>query len=62
MKIGEVAASADVSIDTVRFYERRGVLPAPERTAPGTAPIPQRPSTASGSPAAFSRSGSRSTR
>jgi DNA-binding transcriptional MerR regulator len=35
MKIGEVAASAGVSIDTVRFYERRGVLPAPERTASG---------------------------
>ena len=35
MKIGEVAARADVSIDTVRFYERRGVLPAPERTASG---------------------------
>ena len=35
MKIGEIAASADVSIDTVRFYERRGVLPAPERTNSG---------------------------
>ena len=35
MKIGEVAAGAGVSIDTVRFYERRGVLPEPERTASG---------------------------
>jgi DNA-binding transcriptional MerR regulator len=35
MKIGEVAVQAGVSIDTVRFYERRGVLPAPERTASG---------------------------
>ena len=35
MKIGEVATSAGVSIDTVRFYERRGVLPSPERTASG---------------------------
>ena len=35
MKIGEVAAKSGVSIDTVRFYERRGVLPAPERTASG---------------------------
>jgi DNA-binding transcriptional MerR regulator len=26
MKIGQVAAQAGVSIDTVRFYERRGVL------------------------------------
>lgn len=35
MKIGELAERAGVSIDTVRFYERRGVLPAPERTASG---------------------------
>jgi DNA-binding transcriptional MerR regulator len=35
MKIGQVADLAEVSIDTVRFYERRGVLPQPERTASG---------------------------
>jgi DNA-binding transcriptional MerR regulator len=35
MKIGQVADLAEVSIDTVRFYERRGVLPVPERTASG---------------------------
>jgi DNA-binding transcriptional MerR regulator len=35
MKIGEVADLAEVSVDTVRFYERRGVLPVPERTASG---------------------------
>ena len=35
MKIGEVARQADVSIDTVRFYERRGVLPQPERLPSG---------------------------
>jgi DNA-binding transcriptional MerR regulator len=35
MKIGRVADLAEVSIDTVRFYERRGVLPVPERTASG---------------------------
>ena len=35
MKIGEVAHEAGVSIDTVRFYERRGVLPAPDRMASG---------------------------
>jgi len=35
MKIGEVAGRAGVSVDTVRFYERVGVLPAPERTASG---------------------------
>ena len=35
MKIGELAERSGVSIDTVRFYERRGVLPEPERTASG---------------------------
>jgi DNA-binding transcriptional MerR regulator len=35
MKIGQVADSAAVSVDTVRFYERRGVLPVPERTPSG---------------------------
>ena len=35
MKIGEIAGQAGVSVDTVRFYERVGVLPAPERTASG---------------------------
>jgi DNA-binding transcriptional MerR regulator len=35
MKIGQVAAEADVSVDTVRFYERRGVLPAPQRRPSG---------------------------
>jgi DNA-binding transcriptional MerR regulator len=35
MKIGQVAAAADVTIDTVRFYERRGVLPPPPRRPSG---------------------------
>lgn len=35
MKIGEVAERAGVSIDAVRYYERRGVLPRAERTASG---------------------------
>src|SRR6266487_1981813 len=35
MKIGQVAADADVSVDTVRFYERRGVLPTPQRRPSG---------------------------
>lgn len=35
MKIGQVADLAEVSIDTVRFYERRGLLPVPERTRSG---------------------------
>jgi DNA-binding transcriptional MerR regulator len=35
VKIGQVAAEADVSVDTIRFYERRGVLPVPERRPSG---------------------------
>ena len=35
MKIGEVADQAGVTVDTVRFYERVGVLPAPARTESG---------------------------
>ena len=33
--IGELADAAGVAVDTVRFYERRGLLPAPPRTASG---------------------------
>ena len=35
MKIGQIADEAGVSVDTVRFYERRGVLPAPDRMPSG---------------------------
>lgn len=35
LKIGQVARDAGVTVDTVRFYERRGVLPAPERQPSG---------------------------
>jgi DNA-binding transcriptional MerR regulator len=35
MKIGEVARRAGVTVDAVRFYERRGVLPEPARRASG---------------------------
>jgi DNA-binding transcriptional MerR regulator len=35
MKIGEIASQAGVSVDTVRFYERVGVLPPPARTESG---------------------------
>jgi DNA-binding transcriptional MerR regulator len=35
MKIGTVAEQAGVSVDTVRFYERRGVLPTAERRPSG---------------------------
>jgi DNA-binding transcriptional MerR regulator len=35
VRIGQVAADAGVSVDTVRFYERRGLLPAPRRRPSG---------------------------
>jgi DNA-binding transcriptional MerR regulator len=35
VKIGQVAQEAGVSVDTVRFYERRGVLPVAERRPSG---------------------------
>ena len=35
MKVGQVAKAAGVSIQTVRFYERRGLLPTPQRLQSG---------------------------
>jgi DNA-binding transcriptional MerR regulator len=35
VRIGEIAKRAGVTVDTVRFYERVGVLPAPARTESG---------------------------
>jgi Hg(II)-responsive transcriptional regulator len=35
MKIGELAQKAQVNIDTVRYYERQGLLPAPQRLRSG---------------------------
>jgi Cd(II)/Pb(II)-responsive transcriptional regulator len=35
MKIGELAARAGCDVQTVRFYEREGILPEPEREASG---------------------------
>ncbi|MCA1581324.1 MAG: heavy metal-responsive transcriptional regulator [Acidobacteria bacterium] len=35
MRSGEVARAAGVSTDTLRFYERRGLLPRPKRLANG---------------------------
>ncbi len=35
MKIGELARRAGVTIDTIRFYERRGVLSLPPRRPSG---------------------------
>ena len=35
LTIGELAASAGVGVETVRYYERRGLLPEPPRSAAG---------------------------
>lgn len=35
MRIGELADRAGVNVQTVRYYERRGLLPEPERTSSG---------------------------
>ena len=35
IRIGELASAAGVSADTVRYYERRNLLPRPGRTGAG---------------------------
>lgn len=35
MRIGELAAAAEVNIQTLRYYERRGLLSSPQRLASG---------------------------
>ncbi len=42
MRIGEFAEAVGVSVDAVRFYERRGVLPPAPRTAGGYRTFDQR--------------------
>jgi len=42
MHIGELARAASVNIQTIRFYEREGLLPEPARTAAGYRSYQQR--------------------
>jgi DNA-binding transcriptional MerR regulator len=35
MKVGQLAEATGVSVQTIRFYERRGLLPAPRRLQSG---------------------------
>jgi DNA-binding transcriptional MerR regulator len=35
LTIGQVATAANVNIQTIRYYERRGMFAAPRRTASG---------------------------
>jgi Cd(II)/Pb(II)-responsive transcriptional regulator len=32
MKIGDLSAATDTSVESIRYYEREGLLPAPSRT------------------------------
>jgi Hg(II)-responsive transcriptional regulator len=41
LTIGQVARRAGVRTDTVRFYERRGLIPAPARRASGYRDFPE---------------------
>lgn len=35
MRVGQLAKAAGVSVQTIRFYERRGLLPSPPRLSSG---------------------------
>jgi MerR family transcriptional regulator, mercuric resistance operon regulatory protein len=35
LSVGKVAAAAGVKLDTLRYYERRGLIPPPDRTLGG---------------------------
>lgn len=41
MTIGQLAAAAEVNVETVRYYHRRGLLPAPQRPAGGIRRYPR---------------------
>ena len=41
LTIGQVAAAAAVNIQTIRYYERRGLFPTPRRTASGYRQYPE---------------------
>jgi MerR family copper efflux transcriptional regulator len=41
VKIGNVAAQAEVSIDTLRFYEREGLISSPQRLFSGYRDYPE---------------------
>jgi len=41
LTIGQVANAADVNIQTIRYYERRGLFPKPRRTPAGYRQYPE---------------------
>ncbi len=40
LTIGKVAGLARVGVETVRFYERKALIPSPPRNAAGYRPLP----------------------
>ena len=42
MRAGQLAAAAGVNLQTLRYYERRGLLPPPDRTLGGHRDYPER--------------------
>ncbi|MGE3843577.1 MAG: MerR family DNA-binding transcriptional regulator [Vicinamibacterales bacterium] len=62
MQTGEVAARAGVNIQTLRYYERRGLLGRPPRTASGYRRYSETPCASSGSSSGRRSSASRSTK
>jgi len=40
MKVGQLAEATGVSVQTIRFYERRGLVPAPQRLQCGCRDYP----------------------
>ena|SRR2546425_11678544 len=42
MRIGEIATKAGVTVQAVRYYERRGIVPSPARRASGYRDYPPR--------------------
>ncbi len=41
LTIGQTAKAAQVGVETIRFYEREGLIPAPQRTANGYRQYPR---------------------
>lgn len=42
MRIGQLAKAANINIETVRFYERKGLIPQPVKPAQGYRDYPQK--------------------
>ena len=42
LRSGEVAAAAGVNLQTLRYYERRGLLAEPDRSRAGIGCIPRK--------------------